>query len=107
MNTSEFNGIGKALHGFILLKKASEIVQAYNDNEGVVELHEMEIAQLFTLSYRQFNEDEFSIDLIIRVYDRIQNEERHNRIIQAVKEWTAKKKIDLDLFLEILRTESA
>ncbi|MBG9693186.1 hypothetical protein ABD91_20820 [Lysinibacillus sphaericus] len=106
MNTSEFNGIGKALHGFILLKKASEIVQAYKDNEGV-ELHEMEIAQLFTLSYRQLNEDEFSIDLIIRVYDRIQNEERHNRIIQAVKEWTAEKKIDLDLFLEILRTESA
>lgn len=106
MNTSEFNGIGKALHGFILLKKASEIVQAYKDNE-CVELHEMEIAQLFTLSYRQLNEDEFSIDLIIRVYDRIQNEERHNRIIQAVKEWTAEKKIDLDLFLEILRKESA
>ncbi|MFY0516483.1 hypothetical protein ACOMCU_01440 [Lysinibacillus sp. UGB7] len=106
MNTSEFNDIGKALHGFILLKKASEIVQAYKDNEGI-EFHEMEIAQLFTLSYRQFNEDEFSIDLIIRVYDRIQNEERHNRIIQAVKEWTAEKKIDLDSFLEILRTESA
>lgn len=106
MNISEFNRIGKALHGFILLKKASEVIQAYKDNEGI-ELYEMEIAQLFSSSYHQLKEDEYSINLIIKAYDKIQNEERHLRIKQAVKEWTVDKEIDLDTFLKILQTEPA
>lgn len=63
--------------------------EAITNRKEMVELHEYEVAKLFSYNPENLMEDEFILNTIDRVYNRIKTSESDSLIVEKVKQLEA------------------
>ncbi|MCL1700808.1 hypothetical protein [Lysinibacillus sp. Bpr_S20] len=93
--------IGKEISLVSIRAKA----RAITDPNANVEAHEYEIAKIFSFSPESREDDDFSISLITRVYDRIKTKETDVNVVKEVEEWANKKGYNLHELIKELNSK--
>ena len=94
--------IGEKISRLSIALKARAIC---DDTKNLVEPHEYEMAKLFTYNPDGLMDDEFTINLIQRVYGRIQTNESNEKIIATIQKWAIENEINLAAVVNAMNNE--